>query len=160
MLAACFFCHLQDQQQAQGHQQLFIRALPEEEEEDGQQQQVPGIHTAQVKLVQQMPERAAGAVGPVAAGGGGGGGGGGGRCPNGEAAARRRMAGVPADRKGRCRPVYAGAPPPGYGCRCPGRCGCSGYTCLTPPIQPEISGPGGTGAPAGEPVPPSPAAPA
>ena len=30
MLAACFFCHLQDQQQAQGHQQLFIRALPEE----------------------------------------------------------------------------------------------------------------------------------
>jgi hypothetical protein len=59
MLAACFFCHLQDQQQAQGHQQLFIRALPEEEEEDGQQQQVPGIHTAQVKLVQQMPEQAA-----------------------------------------------------------------------------------------------------
>ena len=54
VLAACFFCHLQDQQQAQGHQQLFIRALPEEEEEDGQQQQVPGIHTAQVKLVQQM----------------------------------------------------------------------------------------------------------
>ena len=53
VLAACFFCHLQDQQQAQGHQQLFIRALPEEEDEDGQQQQVPGIHTAQVKLVQQ-----------------------------------------------------------------------------------------------------------
>lgn len=43
--AACFL-HLQDQQQAQGHQQLFIRALPEEEEEDGQQQQVPGIHAA------------------------------------------------------------------------------------------------------------------
>ena len=70
MLAACFFCHLQDQQQAQGHQQLFIRALPEEEEEDGQQQQVPGIHTAQVKLVQQMPEQAAEAVRPILAGGG------------------------------------------------------------------------------------------
>ena len=41
-----------------------------------------------------------------------------------------------------------------------GEFGAGRVTCLTPPTQPEISGPGGTGAPAGEPVPPSPAAPA
>ena len=51
------FLYLQDQQQAQGHQQLLVRPLPEEKVEDGQKQQVPGVQAVQVKLVLQPPEQ-------------------------------------------------------------------------------------------------------
>ena len=59
------FLYLQDQQQAQGHQQLLVRPLPEEKVEDGQKQQVPGVQAVQVKLVQQPPEQTGEAVPPA-----------------------------------------------------------------------------------------------
>ena len=65
------FLYLQDQQQAQGHQQLLVRPLPEEKVEDGQKQQVPGVQAVQVKLVQQPPEQAGAAVPPAIVLGGG-----------------------------------------------------------------------------------------
>ena len=53
---------LQNEQKSQRYQKLLVGVLLEQEEQDHQQQQVSRIHAVQMKLVQQVPEKAGKAV--------------------------------------------------------------------------------------------------
>ena len=48
--------YLQNQQQAQRYQKLLVRLFTEQKVQQAQQEQVSGVHTVQMKLVQHPPQ--------------------------------------------------------------------------------------------------------